>query len=94
MTVACFDFVTGDGKERSVQVIMYFGFQQCAETNVSNSKKEWKVTTVLCKGADNVIYKWLKADISDMKVKTQEHLNVSKLYWSFTIFISEYVTFQ
>jgi len=32
-----------------------------------------------CKGADNVIYERLKADISDMKVKTQEHLNVSKL---------------
>lgn len=28
-----------------------------------------------CKGADNVIYERLKADISDMKVKTQEHLN-------------------
>jgi phospholipid-translocating ATPase len=32
-----------------------------------------------CKGADNVIYERLKADISDMKTKTQEHLNVSKL---------------
>jgi len=32
-----------------------------------------------CKGADNVIYERLKADISDMKVKTQEHLNVSRL---------------
>ena len=32
-----------------------------------------------CKGADNVIYERLKADTSDIKVKTQEHLNVSKL---------------
>lgn len=32
-----------------------------------------------CKGADNVIYERLKADISDIKTKTQEHLNVSKL---------------
>jgi phospholipid-translocating ATPase len=32
-----------------------------------------------CKGADNVIYERLKADILDIKAKTQEHLNVSKL---------------
>ena len=32
-----------------------------------------------CKGPDNVMYERLKADISEMKVKTREHLNVSKL---------------
>lgn len=31
-----------------------------------------------CKGADNVIYERLKADGSEVKAKTQEHLNVSK----------------
>jgi hypothetical protein len=39
--------LTGDGKERSVRIVMYFGFQQRAETNVSYSKKEWAVATVL-----------------------------------------------
>jgi phospholipid-translocating ATPase len=32
-----------------------------------------------CKGADNVIYERLKADSCEIKSKTQEHLNVSKL---------------
>jgi phospholipid-translocating ATPase len=32
-----------------------------------------------CKGADNVIYERLKAGSSEIKAKTQEHLNVSKL---------------
>jgi phospholipid-translocating ATPase len=32
-----------------------------------------------CKGADNVVYERLKAENSDFKAKTQEHLNVSKL---------------
>ena len=30
-----------------------------------------------CKGADNVIYERLNPDSSEMKIKTQEHLNVS-----------------
>lgn len=47
-----------------------------------------------CKGADNVIYERLKADSSDIKAKTQEHLNVSKPWRSFSIYIREYVIFQ
>jgi hypothetical protein len=31
-----------------------------------------------CKGADNVIYERLKGGSSEVKTKTQEHLNVSK----------------
>jgi len=41
-----------------------------------------------CKGADNVIYERLKAGSGEIKAKTQEHLNVSKL-WSFDIKISD-----
>lgn len=47
-----------------------------------------------CKGADNVIYERLKADSSDIKAKTQEHLNVSKPWCSFSICIREHVIFQ
>jgi magnesium-transporting ATPase (P-type) len=32
-----------------------------------------------CKGADNVVYERLKADSCEIRAKTQEHLNVSKL---------------
>ena len=32
-----------------------------------------------CKGADNVIYERLKDGNSEIKAKTQEHLNVSEL---------------
>jgi phospholipid-translocating ATPase len=37
-----------------------------------------------CKGADNVIYERLKTGSSEVKTKTQEHLNVSKPY-SFSV---------
>lgn len=34
---------------------------------------------LLCKGADSVIYDRLGPDQQDVKLKTQEHLNVSEL---------------
>ena len=34
---------------------------------------------LFCKGADDVIFERLKADISEIKSKTQQHLKVSKL---------------
>lgn len=33
--------------------------------------------TLLCKGADNVIYDRLGANQHELKMRTQEHLNVS-----------------
>jgi len=40
LRVLCSEGFTGDGRDRSVRVIIYFGFQQCAETNVSNSVED------------------------------------------------------
>lgn len=86
------------GKEEVYDLLCILDFNNVRKRMSVVVQREGKIM-LLCKGADSIIFERLTPSMDDLRTKTQEHLNVSKVeckigaYTLYIMIFFEYIQF-